>query len=111
MTDLAHLFAALSDDTRLRVVEYLIAHGEQPAGALTELAGISAPAVSRHLKVLREADLLNQRVVGTHRYYSVRPQALRTISDWTIEHQAFWAGSLDKLDSLLALDPKGKDTE
>ena len=111
MNDLTRLFAALSDDTRLTVVEHLIAHGEQPAGALTGLSGISAPAVSRHLKVLREADRVTQRVVGTHRYYSVRPEALRSIADWTIERRAFWGGSLERLDTLLALDPEGKDSQ
>ncbi len=110
MPDLNRIFAALADETRLKVVEHLMAHGEKPAGTLTELAGLSAPAVSRHLKVLREANLVSQRVEGTHRYYSVRSEALRTISDWTLEHRAFWAGSLDRLDTLLALDPDGKDT-
>ena len=105
MTALTPIFAALSDDTRLKLVEHLMAHGEQPAGTLTDLAGLSAPAVSRHLKVLREAGLLSQRVQGTHRYYTVRPEAMRTISDWTTRHRAFWSGSLERLDTLLALDP------
>lgn len=105
MTTLTPIFAALADETRLNLVEHLMANGEQPAGTLTELAGLSAPAVSRHLKVLREAGLLDQRVQGTHRFYTVRPDALRAISDWTTRHRAFWSGSLDRLDSLLALDP------
>lgn len=83
-----------------------MAHGEQPAGNLTDMAGLSAPAVSRHLKVLRQAGLLAQRVQGTHRFYSVRPEAMKTISDWTIDHRAFWSGSLDRLDALLALNPE-----
>lgn len=106
MTDLARTFAALSDDTRLRLVEHLMAHGEQPAGTLTSLAGLSAPAVSRHLKVLRDAGVLDQRAEGTHRYYTVRPDALRAISDWTMDHRAFWGASLDRLDTHLALDPE-----
>ncbi len=105
MASLTPIFAALSDDTRLKIVEHLMAHGEQPAGMLTGLTGLSAPAVSRHLKVLREAGLLTQRVQGTHRYYTVRPEAVRAISDWTTRHRAFWSGSLDRLDTLLALDP------
>lgn len=106
MSTLTPLFSALSDETRLKLVEHLMATGELPAGTLTELSGLSAPAVSRHLKVLREAGLLDQRVQGTHRYYSVRPEALRTISDWTTRHRAFWSESLDRLDTLLALDPE-----
>jgi DNA-binding transcriptional ArsR family regulator len=68
-------------------------------------AAISAPAISRHLKVLREAGLVEQRAQGTHRFYAVRPEALRAIVDWTMDHRAFWSTSLDRLDTLLALDP------
>ena len=109
MTNLPRTFAALSDDTRFRMVEHLMANGEQSAGTLTDLAGLSAPAVSRHLKVLRDAGLLEQRVDGTHRYYTVRPEALRAVSDWTIDHHAFWSASLARLDTHLALNPDEKD--
>lgn len=110
MTDLTRTFAALSDPTRLAMVEKLMERGELPAGDLSAGAEISAPAISRHLKVLRNAGLIRQRAEGTHRYYSVRPEAMRAISDWTIDHRAFWQGSLDRLDTLLALDPDGKET-
>jgi len=105
MPDLTPVFSALSDETRLALVEHLMRHGEAPAGILTQVAGLSAPAVSRHLRVLREAGLLNQRIAGTHRYYTVRPEAMKAISDWTLNHRAFWSASLDRLDTLLALDP------
>ena len=108
MTNLIQTFSALSDPTRLRLVERLMAQGELPAGDLVAEFTISAPAISRHLKVLRKAGLLNQRVVGTHRFYSVRPEAMRAISDWTIDHRAFWDASLNRLDTLLALDPDGE---
>jgi DNA-binding transcriptional ArsR family regulator len=109
MTDLSAAFAALSDPTRLSLVEHLASRGELPAGALVAETELSAPAVSRHLKVLREAGLISQRVQGTHRYYSARPEALRAIHGWTMEHRAFWAGSLERLDTLLSLDPEGDD--
>lgn len=109
MTDLTKTFAALADPTRLGMVETLMAKGELPAGDLSSGASISAPAISRHLKVLRQAGLIQQRAEGTHRYYSVRPEAMRAISDWTIDHRAFWQGSLDRLDTLLALDPDGDE--
>lgn len=111
MTDLTQTFAALSDPTRLALVEHLMQAGEQPATALAARTPISAPAISRHLKVLRQAGLITQRAQGTHRYYSVCPAAMRAISDWTIDHRAFWQASLDRLDTLLALDPDAKDTE
>jgi DNA-binding transcriptional ArsR family regulator len=107
MTNLTDAFAALSDPTRLGLVELLLSQGELPAGALVEAAPVSAPAVSRHLKVLREAGLIVQRVQGTHRFYSARPEALRAINGWTMDHASFWAGSLDRLDTLLVIDPEG----
>lgn len=107
MSHLSRTFAALADDTRLALVERLLADGELPAGALADTAPISAPAISRHLKVLREAGVIRQRVVGTHRFYSVRPEALKAVSDWTLDHKAFWEASLDRLEAALAIDTKG----
>lgn len=109
MNTLTQTFSALSDDTRLAVVEQLMRDGEQPAGALGGIADISGPAMSRHLKVLREAGLIKQRVDGTRRLYSVRPEALRAISDWTIQHQKFWETSLDRLHDFLSHEDKTKD--
>lgn len=104
MTNLATTFAALSDQTRLAVVERLMAQGELAAGDLVAHANMTAPAVSRHLKVLREAGIIQQRVDGTKRFYSVQPEALRAISEWTISHRTFWEAGLDRLDAYLAQD-------
>ncbi|MEO0372445.1 MAG: metalloregulator ArsR/SmtB family transcription factor [Pseudomonadota bacterium] len=110
MTNLILKFSALSDATRLSVVERLMADGELPAGALVAQADMSAPAMSRHLKVLREAGLIHQRVEGTKRLYSVRPEAMRAIADWTMDHRQFWDASLDRLEAHLALSHEGDDT-
>ena len=64
MTPLLKSFAALSDETRMSIVDQLIKQGELPAGDLAPGAGISAPAISRHLKVLREAGLVSQQKQG-----------------------------------------------
>ncbi|MGC1497661.1 MAG: metalloregulator ArsR/SmtB family transcription factor [Sulfitobacter sp.] len=104
MNDLSQTFAALSDQTRLAVVERLMAQGELPAGDLVAHANMTAPAVSRHLKVLREAGIIRQRVDGTKRLYSVQPEALRAISDWTISHRTFWEAGLDRIEEILAAD-------
>ena len=107
MSELTQTFAALSDATRFAVVERLMAEGELPAGALVENAGMSAPAMSRHLKVLREAGVIQQRVEGTKRLYSVRPEALKAVADWTMDHRAFWEAGLDRLEAMLALEERG----
>ncbi len=101
MQKLSETFAALADDTRFAIVEKLMADGECAAGDLQSVAPISAPAISRHLKVLREAGLIRQKVDGTRRIYAVRPEALRAISDWTLDHRAFWDAGLDRLESAL----------
>lgn len=81
--------------------------GELPAGDLVSDASISGPAISRHLKVLRAAGIIRQRVEGTRRYYAVRPEAMQAISRWTIDHRSFWQAGLDRLEAMLALE---KDT-
>jgi len=103
-SSLAPQFAALGDPTRLAIIERLMAEGPQPAGALQDVAKISAPAISRHLKVLRAAGLVQQQVDAQRRIYSVDPQAIRAIGTWTITRRDFWEGSLDRLAILLDSD-------
>jgi len=104
MTSLTPTFAALADATRLKVVERLLREGELAAGTLADGTGISGPAMSRHFKVLREAGLVRMRVEGTRRLYAVRPEAMRAIADWTLDHRAFWEAGLDRLETMLALE-------
>ncbi len=106
MQNLSQIFSALSDMTRLSVVERLMAEGELSAGDLLDDVGMSAPAMSRHLKVLRRAGLVQVQVDGTRRLYSVRPDALKAIADWTLDHRAFWQAGLDRLEVHLALEEK-----
>lgn len=94
-------FAALGEPTRLAIVQRLLERGEQPAGALQDIAQISAPALSRHLKVLHGAGLVTRRVDAQRRLYSVRPEALRAINDWTMSYRDFWSGSLDRLEAAI----------
>ena len=100
--DLPSAFAALGDTTRFAIVEKLLAEGELSAGALQRNSPISPPAISRHLKVLREAGVVEQRVDKQRRMYSVRSEAVRTIGDWTMKHREFWESSLDRLEVALA---------
>ncbi len=101
MTQLSDTFAALGDATRLSIVDRLLQQGELSAGDLLDVADMSAPAISRHLKVLRNAGIIQQRVDGQRRMYSVEPTRVRAIHQWTMDHQTFWAGSLDRLAAAL----------
>lgn len=109
MHNMARTFSALSDPTRLSVVEKLMQCGELPVAELLSDAEMSAPAVSRHLKVLREAGVVTQRAEGTKRYYRVAPESMRAIADWTAFHRRFWEASLDRLDEVLAEEGTSDD--
>jgi len=98
---LATHFAALGDPTRLAIVTRLMSDGPQSAGALQDVADISAPAISRHLKVLRQAGVIRQQIDAQRRIYSVEPEALQAIGSWTISKREFWEGSLDRLSLIL----------
>jgi len=99
-------FAALGDPTRFAIVDRLISQGPQSAGALQDVAAISAPAISRHLRVLREAGVIRQEIRAQHRIYSVDAEAMRAIGTWTMTKREFWDGSLDRLVRMLE-DRKG----
>lgn len=97
MSNLTKTFSALSDPTRLSIVERLMRDGPQNAGAIGQGTEVSAPAISRHLKVLRQAGIIEQEVAAQQRIYSVRPEAIRLIHNWTLDRQFFWETSFDRL--------------
>ena len=100
------LLAALADPTRRRLFERLARHGEQTVHALTGHAGVSQPAVSRHLGVLRKAGLVRHRRAGRETHYRARPQALRPLVDWMQFYGAFWQDHFHRLETLLhRMDP------
>jgi len=101
MTPHDTLFRALADPTRRAIFERLCAGGEQTVGMLTQQAGISQPAVSKHLGVLKEAGLVIDRPQGRQSHYSARLQALQPLADWTNQMASFWETRFDKLDDLL----------
>ena len=106
MSNLISTFAALGDDTRFAIVERLLKEGELSAGDIQEGTSISAPAVSRHLKVLRSAGLVNQRVDKQRRLYSARPEAVQSIGAWSMSYREFWQNSLDRLEWALVQESK-----
>jgi DNA-binding transcriptional ArsR family regulator len=100
-----HAFDVLGDPVRRRILE-LLAEGEQASGALTEVIqaefGISQPAVSQHLKVLRENGFATVRAVGTRRLYAVDSAPLREVDAWLDRFRGFWSQRLDALETELA---------
>jgi DNA-binding transcriptional ArsR family regulator len=95
-----HAFDVLGDPVRRRILE-LLAAGEQSSGAVTEVIrdefGISQPAVSQHLRVLREAGFATVRPEGARRLYAVNAEPLQDIDVWLDRFRAFWAPRLDAL--------------
>jgi DNA-binding transcriptional ArsR family regulator len=95
------LFRTLADPTRRAIFEQLCREGEQTVGALTARAGISQPAVSKHLVVLKNAGLVSDRPQGRQTHYSAQPGALAPLIDWTRQMAGFWQTRFDQLEDLL----------
>lgn len=96
------LFATLADPTRRAIFERLCRDGALTVGALTAGAGVSQPAVSKHLGVLKRAGLVRDRHEGRLTHYSAEPGALTPLVDWTKRMSGFWEGRFDELEQLLA---------
>ena len=94
-------FRALADPTRRAIFERLVRHGEQTVGALTARAGVSQPAVSKHLGTLARARLVRRRPEGREVHYRAEPRALRPLVDWLRHYDAFWRERFDALESVL----------
>ena len=95
------LFKALADPTRRAIFEHLARGGEHTVRSLTARAGVSQPAVSKHLGVLRLAGLVRDRPEGRSVHYSADPQALAPLIDWMKVCGAFWRDRFDRLETLL----------
>ena len=95
------LFRALADPTRRAIFEHLMREGEQTVRALTERAGVSQPAVSKHLGVLKLAGLISDRPEGRCVHYSAKPRSLAPLIDWVSRYSAFWHNRIDRLEALL----------
>ncbi len=101
-------FAALSDPTRRRVFEKLRA-GPQPVGAIARGMPVSRPAVSQHLKILKEAGLVADRPEGTRRVYCIDPHGLGELRAW---FDRFWEDALDRFQAEVERTPEnGKEPE
>jgi DNA-binding transcriptional ArsR family regulator len=106
LTGANHVFRALADPTRRAIFEELSRQGEQTVHALTRYAGVSQPAVSKHLTVLKRAKLVRHRRAGRETHYRVQLDALAPIADWLRHYGAFWHDRFDQLEAVLErMDP------
>jgi DNA-binding transcriptional ArsR family regulator len=107
MDSLSTTFAALADPTR-RAILARLARGETAVGDLARPFDISGPAVSRHLKVLENAGLIERRADAQWRLCKLRGEGLRDAAGWLEHYRAFWEESLDRLAEYLERPPANK---
>jgi DNA-binding transcriptional ArsR family regulator len=91
------VFALLAEPNRRRILD-LLRTRERPVTDLVTALDVSQPAVSKHLRVLREAGLVQARIDAQRRLYRVRPEPLRELDAWLAPYRALWTGRLDKLE-------------
>jgi DNA-binding transcriptional ArsR family regulator len=95
------VFTAVSNPTRRRILD-LLKDGDRPAGELVAaFPALPQPDISRHLRVLREAGLVNMSPKAQQRIYSLRPSKLRELDEWVSLYREFWSGRLDTLEAHL----------
>jgi DNA-binding transcriptional ArsR family regulator len=97
-------FAALAEPNRRRILDLLLA-GDRPVGDLVEELAVSQPAVSKHLRVLREAGLVEVRSDAQRRIYRVRMEPMRAIDEWLEPYRRLWGSRLDQLEGHLDAMP------
>jgi len=100
-TSLDRIFGALSDGTRRSMIHVLARGDARSAGELGRRFRSAQPTISRHLKVLEQAGLVERTVEGRVHLFKLRRKPLRDAEGWIARHQAFWTGAVDQLESLL----------
>lgn len=95
------IFRTLADPTRRAIFERLARDGEQTVHALTGHAGVSQPAVSKHLAILKLAGLVRDRRAGRETHYRAEPRGLAPLINWMSAYGSFWQGRFDRLEELL----------
>ena len=105
MQKLDAAYSALADPTR-RAILARLALGEATVGEIADPFPISGPAISRHLRVLEEADLISRTRRGQQLLCRLNPQGLKSAQEWLDHYRAFWTGAFDRLDTHLKKNPE-----
>jgi DNA-binding transcriptional ArsR family regulator len=101
------VFEVLAEESRRRILD-LLAEDERPVGELVDLLALSQPTVSKHLKVLREAGLVQSRTHAQRRIYRVCSEPLREVDEWLLPYRRQWAGHLSALERHLEIMEAGE---
>lgn len=102
------IFYALADPTRRKILELLASRGRLSATEIYENFTVSHPAISQHLKVLREADLVKMEKHAQQRIYQINPQAVLELEDWSRQLAQLWNNRLDALAELIKVEKRKK---
>lgn len=94
------IFSALADPTRRAMLD-LLRQGSLPAGQIAQAFPISRPAISKHLRLLRRAHLVEERRAGRHRLYHLNPAPLKAVDSWLERYRKFWSANLASLKSFV----------
>jgi DNA-binding transcriptional ArsR family regulator len=105
------IFYALADPTRRKILELLASHGELSATQIYANFSVSPPAISQHLKVLREADLVTMQKHAQQRLYQINPQAMQELEDWSKKLAQHWNERLDVLDVVIKQEKEKRDNK
>jgi DNA-binding transcriptional ArsR family regulator len=98
-------FSALADPTRRAVLD-LLRQGTQPAGQIAKAFPVSRPAISKHLRLLRRAHLVQERREGRHRLYQLNPEPLKAVDSWLEQYRVFWQKNLANLKTFVEAECK-----
>jgi DNA-binding transcriptional ArsR family regulator len=93
-------FQVLGEPRRLAIIDHLLA-GERPVGELVDLLRLSQPAVSKHLRILKEAGLVDSRAEAQRRLYRICPEPLAELDEWLTPYRQLWSTHLDRLEDHL----------
>ena len=104
-------FAALSDPTRRAIVELLAREGPLPAARIVEQFPVSPPAISQHLKILREADLVRVEKRAQQRIYQLNPAAVQEVGQWAARLARQWDQRFDRLEQVLKVESQKNKKE
>ena len=104
------VFGALADPTRRAVLD-LLRRGSFPAGRIAQAFPVSRPAISKHLRLLRRAQLVRERREGRHRFYHLDPAPLKAVDAWLNRYRVFWQTSLTSLKAAVEGEDAKRTTE